>query len=673
MSYKGIKLFTILNMHILKKNVLLLLCFLSLASAALSHTNKPAKLKSQWHPTGNHELDSLADGYFYYRGNDTAILNKLCLQLARISQNSSKPVVIGFAGVLAGKLYTLMGAYDTSLPMLQKAIRVLRPLQDSLGREALASALITYAAICAQQGDAEPALSSYLDAANIYRCLNNKERLIPVYSSLGDLYDKLLKSEKRRYYNILAYNLTSQTSDAAAQCRGFIAMANNLANDNQYGNAQKLYMLALARARRSADSSLIHTVLYDLGFMNSHAGNYRQALYYYTQAYDIAVKAGLATDAADALYKMGLSLYYLNEPDQSRQVLAKAWKLAEELNSDILRRNILDVLYSLEETAGNYKKAYEYLNQYVDVVYSIFDAEDQKQVNYLNARFEASDREHRIASLNAEKEIRELKLHKQRIWIIVLLIILASLTFIGFLIIRTISYKRKVAAKIAELQEQELLSMKQERELIATRSVLEGEEAERSRLARDLHDGLGGLLSGLKLNLSTMKGNSIMTAENEEAFRQALHLLDTSIHELRRVAHNLMPETLSHYGLRLALSDFVAEFRQSGAGVHFDFFGSELRYQNQLELTAFRIAQELVNNAVKHAQATRIDVQLMLEVSRISIQVYDNGKGFDPSQVSLTGKGLLSIKERVEAFGGNFNIDSKPGSGTEATLEFLVS
>jgi two-component system NarL family sensor kinase len=244
----------------------------------------------------------------------------------------------------------------------------------------------------------------------------------------------------------------------------------------------------------------------------------------------------------------------------------------------------------------------------------------------------------------------------------------------GYFFVKNLSHKKLIAEQTIEIKEQHIQDLEKERQLVATKSVLKGEESERSRMARDLHDGLGGLLSGVKINLSSMKGNSIITSENAQAFDHAIKLLDTSISELRRVAHNLMPETLNHYGLKTALNDFVGEMSKNPATeLTFNFFGADIRFESQLELTAYRIAQELVNNALKHSGAKKIDLQLIADLDRICIQVVDNGKGFDANSKSGDGKGLVSIRDRVTANNGRIEIESVPGQGTEVTVEFLLS
>ena len=173
-----------------------------------------------------------------------------------------------------------------------------------------------------------------------------------------------------------------------------------------------------------------------------------------------------------------------------------------------------------------------------------------------------------------------------------------------------------------------------------------------------------------------MKENAIITSENLSHFNHALDLLDISITEMRRVAHNLMPETLIHYGLRIALNDFIKQVAPEGLPlIRFNTFGEDLRFDKDLEITIYRVTQELVTNAVKHAKAKLIDIQLFTEKARICVQVIDNGVGFDLEKPnpSKKGNGLKNIHDRVTAFNGQFEILSQPGKGTECTLEFLIS
>ncbi len=606
-------------------------------------------------------------------GSDSVQLNTICRELTELAGKSSEPIVQAEGYRVAGNSYGTRSEFSKAFVWLNKAISISSGIKSAEGQSILAKACLNLGTIYHQNGDFEEALINYLKAENIFFAQNDYAWLIRVYASLGDLSDKLNDPEKRKQYNEKAFDLVMKTTDLTAWIKAYTAKANNLANENKFDEALKYYQKTIELSSTLKNKHLEHTAYYNLGFTYSRMDDYGKALEMYTKSYEVAESNNDKPDMGDALYKMGLMQLYSGNLAKSRQSCNEALKIAGEINSNILRRNIYDVLYSVEESAGDYKKANEYLNKYIDMIYEIFSQEDQLQVNFLNAKFETEKRNNKISKLETEKQIQRLNIRKQQIFIWALAIVILLSILLILLLFRNNKVKQKLALKQVELQEQKIQELEKERQLVATKSVLQGEESERSRMARDLHDGLGGLLSGVKLNLSSMKGNSILTSENAETFDHAIRLLDTSISELRRVAHNLMPETLNRYGLKTALNDFVNELSSDGPPVlSFRFFGNDFRYTTHLELTVYRITQELVNNAMKHSEARNIDIQLIAEQERVCVQVVDNGKGFDTQACQGFGKGLVSIRDRVAANNGRFDIESILNEGTEATIEFLL-
>ncbi|MCR6722109.1 MAG: sensor histidine kinase [Chitinophagaceae bacterium] len=217
--------------------------------------------------------------------------------------------------------------------------------------------------------------------------------------------------------------------------------------------------------------------------------------------------------------------------------------------------------------------------------------------------------------------------------------------------------------------------METEKQLLATQSLLKGQEDERSRLAKDLHDGLGGLLSGVKLQLGAMKGNLILSSENAMAFDRALNKLDESIGEMRRVAHNMMPEALLNLGLQQAISDYCDHLSHNQQfSINCEMHGLEKRMDSTVEVVLYRIVQELLHNAVKHANATSILVQVMRQLDgTVAITVEDNGKGFASDQIDNTqSAGIQNIYSRVKYLNGTMDIKSTPGKGTSVYVECKI-
>jgi signal transduction histidine kinase len=317
---------------------------------------------------------------------------------------------------------------------------------------------------------------------------------------------------------------------------------------------------------------------------------------------------------------------------------------------------------------GDYKNAYNTYIKYMTIRDSVYNAEKSKQIIELETKYQSEIKQQEIMRLTAEKKRKNSLIYS----------LIALSAFLGFSIVYSVRIVKKnkiISAQNIQIREEKIRELEKERLYLAARSVLEGEEAERSRLASDLHNGLGGLLSGIKINLSAMKENAVITHENISAFNHAISLLDTSITELRRIAHNLMPETLNHYGLKTAVEDFCTQVSPAGPPqIGLQFFGENIRYTRELELTIYRIIQELVNNALKHAAATQINVEVISEPKRVFARVTDNGKGFDASGEGKERKekGLENIRDRVVAMNGIFDVWSKPGQGTEISAEIQI-
>lgn len=617
------------------------------------------------------KLVNIENALFMFNSNDTLTGKNFCNNLEIIAHTATDSLLKSEADYLAGVIHGRMGNFDDALRLLDKALKSTNRINTRRSALIRAKALSGKGALLYQNGDFKEALDCYLEAEKLYFINNNKEGLISVYAGMANLYDKILQPEKREEINEKAFILAEFTTDTIAKIKAYTGKATNLSNENKFQEAIALYQKTLDMAQKIGNKNLEHVAYYDLGFTYSRMEDFPKSIEMYRKSLEAAEKAGNLNDTGDALYKLGLMYYYSENLESSRDELAKAMKIADRVNSNILRRNIYDVLYSVEETAGNYKKAYEYLNKYVDVEFEIFSQEDQQQVNFLKAKFDAEKREFQIAKLEAEKEIQSLKLYKQRWFILALVMVLLLVTLFTLFLVRQNRYRHDLAEKQRMIQEQKIQEMEKERQLIATKSVLQGEEKERTRIASDLHDGLGGLLSGVKINLSNMKESAYLSDDQVTSFNNVISLLDTSIKELRRIAHNMAPETLYKYGLKIALSDYCIGISSSGSPeISFNFFGEDHRLTPELELSFYRIGQELINNSIKHSGASQINVQLFSEENRVALQVFDNGSGFDTSaENNSKGNGLSNIKNRVAAFGGKFELYSRKDEGTEVLVE----
>jgi two-component system, NarL family, sensor kinase len=273
-----------------------------------------------------------------------------------------------------------------------------------------------------------------------------------------------------------------------------------------------------------------------------------------------------------------------------------------------------------------------------------------------------------------DKRIQALAIRQKSTLNYVLIGSVIVLLGVSLLLYRNFRHRQQLARQEVEMQHQHIRELEKDKQLIAVDSLLKGQEEERSRMAKDLHDGLGGLLSGVKYSLSNMKENLIVTPDNMAVFERSLDMIDTSIKELRRVAHNMMPEMLTKFGLDEALNDYCNTVNATKLlAVTYQSLGMETRLENANEIIVYRIVQELLNNILKHAAASEVFIQLIRENDRLNIVVEDNGKGFDTELlVNSKGGGWVNIRSRVEYLKGQLDVHSEQGKGTLVNIELHV-
>jgi signal transduction histidine kinase len=491
---------------------------------------------------------------------------------------------------------------------------------------------------------------------------------------MAGVYNGLLQPDKAFALNRKAYAFGLKTNDKFLLAKVHECYANNLATTDSFELANHQYSIALKIAKEIGGLTIESDLYYNMGYCLSRQKKFVEALTFYQKAYNITLKTGDKASQCDALYKIGLMHYYLHNYSQARQLMLDLMKLAQREKLLVQQRNAFDILSCIEHETGNDKKVYDYLNGYIDKMSEIYTEEDQKQINFMNGKFQAQKREADIYRLEAEKQLQTEQMRKKNLFIVAIAILSFLITFSGVILLRYYRQKQKLIKQENEIQKHKIRELENEKILLATQSVLQGEESERQRLAMDLHDGLGGLLFGVKLTLANMKGNVIITNEGVNDFDRALVMLDTSITELRRVAHNMMPEALLKFGLKDTLSDICESLNTvHPMNVRFQFIGQFERLEQQLEINTYRIAQELINNAIKHSRASELIVQMMQEPGRLCLIVQDNGAGFDVKKATeQKGIGLNSVKSRVESMKGRIDIYSESGIGTEINVEFTI-
>ena len=361
----------------------------------------------------------------------------------------------------------------------------------------------------------------------------------------------------------------------------------------------------------------------------------------------------------------------LSNLDKARELALHVFTESNRLNIPLGKVQALQLLTEIEEKAGNIEKAFEYQKQYIQLSDSVKQEKVQRQMNEIEAKYQSEKKQKEILQLQKDQVTQTLSIKQKSALNYFLTGAIAALLILGLLTYRNMRHRQLLAKQQGELQQQLIRELEKDKQLIAVDSMLKGQEDERGRLAKDLHDGLGGLLSGVKYSLINMKDNMIITKEHAIVFERSLDMIDSSINELRRVAHNMMPEALIKFGLDEALKDYCAAITNSNIlKVQYQSFGMDERIESNTEIIIYRIVQELLNNTIKHATATEVLVQIVRESERMSITVEDNGKGFDIQKLENSkGAGWANIKSRVDYLKGKLDLHSEKGKGTSVSID----
>ena len=518
------------------------------------------------------------------------------------------------------------------------------------------------------------------------------------YQTAGAAYTELGNTKKAADY----YHKAIRYHEKAGYAKGVAMTTTNLGSlyymSNQNRDAINWYKKALVLQQQNNDSNSIAITLTALGQVYYDEKQLDSSEYYTLKAYDIMITRPLMVNS---LYENVLSLYdfaferndlklaahWLDIADSLARSQSSETKIARVLNCrgliaekqgniplaiSLTKESLIAIeqegyllvtsgvyksLYKMYYNLGDYKNALDAYVKYKELSDSIYTTESTENLNELNIKYETAKKEKEIAlqqNVIAEKEskLRLLYVFVTGAAIIVLLIVVLF-----------------IQSKRTARQKQ--FAMKQEQDIALLKALVTGEERERSRVARELHDGLGGILAAAQMHLSTLETAQV---NDLNKLKQSEKLVATAAEETRRIAHNMLPETLLRLGLDEALKEYSRTITDSKLlQVEYESMGMDERVDASAELAIYRVIQELVNNIIKHAKATHSFIQLHRHNNVLSITIEDDGQGFDTKSQQKDGIGLANIKSRINYLNGSVNIKSDKEKGTSVYIEIQLA
>ncbi len=512
------------------------------------------------------------------------------------------------------------------------------------------------------------AFENYLKAKNIYLSLAKKDSLAKCYIDL--FY--IIHSQSNLNEDAKPY-LDKYTTYAKEKNDSLMLLISNNAYaayfwDSKYPHkSRKFYDKSILITQKKELNKYKISVLSNLAYLYTEKHPDSAKLYF-----DITLKSIHKKDKRQFLDTYINYCNFLENQNKYKEALVQL-KKAEKIKLDKYQLKYDQIIYgkfaNCYKQLENYKEAHKYLEKYNIVRDSLNNTAQNIAISDLDKKYKTAEKDKLILETEARSKQNSL------LFIIVTLLLILG-TVIYILSFKNTKRKQKLAEQQKQLEKQKNLNLIKEQEITTINAMVDGQEKERKQIAEDLHDNLGSVLATLKLHFENLKINRAKKKINQdELFNKTENLIDEAYLKVRSIAHAKNAGVIANQGLLLAVQ-MMAEKISSADKIKIEVihFGLNKRLENTLELTLFRIIQELVTNIIKHAEAKNATINISLYDKNLNIIIEDDGKGFDIKKVNLNnGMGISSIKTRVEHLGGTFTIDATLGKGSSILIDIPIA
>lgn len=580
-----------------------------------------------------------------------------------IAEENRYDTLLADAYNLLANVHLKLQQFDSSFYYLQKALDQKIEKYNPLIHE-------TYSKIYFALGDYPSSLHfALLSADGFEKSTDSRFNLQAVYSyhMAGDVLEKQGQSEKAIVYFKKAYEKGSKSDVNWYVKIPALRIANYYLNNNEFDKARHLYDTIISLDQDSPSHEPTMHSFEGLGNLAMKEGDFKTAIFFFKKAIAYAKEKDLLSNVENFYTRLGAAFF------ADKKIDSASVYFQEAIERSTKSRNLSNLsqaylyLSQLHEGMSDYQRAIQYFKRHKNIQDSILSIENSRQINNLEILYQTRQKEGEILRLTEVEREKNFVIQKRNTYIAVALVTVVVLFVIIFLLKNNYRNKQR-------LHKQTVKQMEQQQQVISLQSMINGQEAERTRIARDLHDGLGGLFSTIKMYLGSLQ-QEVPSLKEKELFGKSYSMVDTASEEVRRIAHNMMPQVLLKLGLINAMKDLCANISATKLlNVKMEVHGMDVRLNSTTEIMLFRIMQELLNNIVKHAQATEAIIQFVREENRLSVIVEDNGKGFNAQDVEkISHAGITTIQNRVAYLNGKVTIDSQQDVGTTVMMDFLIN
>lgn len=523
------------------------------------------------------------------------------------------------------------------------------------------SLYLTLANAYSEEGLYDEALRYYLQGAGMAESLGNKAAvndnkmgMANVYAARNE-YDKAIAA----YNELLNTAQDVQLEHLVYERLGLIFLEQkNLLQAKQYTEKALAYFRQQHQEKKELQARLTLGIISELNQQSDEA----YAIYNEVknnaeqhQFFDLYIRAG---------QRMGDLLMARKDYENAKVLLSLVYTNALQWNDLEAQLKVLNSLRSLHAATGDYQNAYALMTQYMGIFREVLDKQNKREINELEIKYQTAQKEKEL--LNKENQLNHQKTIKYSL-LIGFLIILLPIIGLLYMYYQKLQAQSKLNATMEEMNRQKIEALLKDKELELLKASVTGQEKERKRIAGELHDSIGGNLAAIKLQLSNQTGVNGL----ETIIRQ----VNDTYHQVRDLSHDLVPQQFSNTGFTELISGYIRQFNMPGkAVITFHAFPAKEvdRIGTSLKVEIYKIIQELITNAQKHSQASKVEIQLTRLDDMLKLQFEDNGRGFSMETVKF-GIGFQNIRERLKLFDGICTIDSFPSKGTVIDIEIPLN
>lgn len=533
-------------------------------------------------------------------------------------------------------------------------------------RATVASAFNNIGLIHWNLGELDKAAEFYIQSAELFEQVGNKTGLAHTFNNIALVLWEDENYEEALIYGYRSLRLRQNLNDKHGIGASYTNLGLIYENLGPLDSAIHYTQLAIPIKEDLNDNYGLAKSLHNLGYLFQKQKDYDRAEQYYLKALASSERVGNERSVASTLMHLGSVLRHKKNFNASLDYLAQAESRCKADRDEKLLYKILEQQGVTHYEMGHYQAAADLFWSSNTLKDSVVTMEKSDALEELETKYRTAIKDRKIEE--QERQVAEASLLAQRrntyIALLVALLLIVVLVGFGFLqFTRRKAERERDAAIICERE-------------AGLRAVISATEEERKRIAKDLHDGVVQGLTGLKMRLQNQLRLIMLTDPDKDAFAQTSTLLDESINELRNISHQMMPRALSELGLLPALEDLL-EKAFGHTYIRFSFEHHRLeseRFDERVEVSLYRITQELINNIIKHSGAKAVSVQLLKTTTHLVLVVEDDGKGFRyEDEANRNGIGLMNISSRAKALNGEVNYSPSPHQGTVATIRIPIT